>query len=205
MKKRLVAAVVIVFLSPLICSAEETGQTGDDVTMLIQSAEKNYTAQKYAKAIEDLEWAKKGIINRQLDSMKSLFPAEIDGIKGVDADEGSLLGIKGTSRKYNSTDGSKSVVISFVSGQGTAVSNGLGALMKMAESLNALDGGTTSKLVIEKGYKGQFVSDGEMSGTLTFTLSGGKLVTIMTKGYKGAAMAEKVAKTLDLAQIENVF
>ncbi|PID74264.1 MAG: hypothetical protein CSB32_01675 [Desulfobacterales bacterium] len=204
MKKKFVAVVMVVFLSPLICSAEETGQTGDDVTMLIQSAEKNYAARKYAKAIEDLEWAKKGVINRQLDSMKSLFPAEIDGIKGVDAEGGSLLGMKGTSRKYNSTDG-KSVVISFVSGQGTAVSNGLGALMKMAESLNALDGGVASKLVIEKGYKGQFVSDGEMSGTLTFTLSGGRMVTIMTKGYKGAAMAEKVARTLDLARIEDVF
>ncbi len=203
MRKRFVAVAAIVLLAaPLACLAAEAD---DNVTMLIQSAEKNYAAQKYAKAIEDLEWAKKGIINQQLDSMKSLFPEEIDGIKGVDADEGSLLGMRGISRKYNSADGSKSVVISFLSGGGAAISNGLGALMKMAESLNALEAGKTSKLVIEKGYKGQFVAEGDQAGILTFALSNGKMVTIRTKGYTGAGMAEKVAKTLDLAKIENVF
>ncbi len=201
MKRKCVMVAAAVFLSSITCSFAQA----DDVTSLLDSAEKNYADHNYSKAIEDLEWAKKGIINQQLDSMKKLFPAEINGMKGVDLDEGSVLGVRGISRKYGSADGGKSVVVSFVSGEGTTAGNGLGALMKMAASLGALESGKAPKLVISKGYKGQYVAEGPDSGKLTFNLSGGKMVTVTTAGYQGAAMAEKVAGMLDLATIEKTF
>ncbi len=200
MKRKCLSVATAIFLSSITCSLAQA----DDVTSLLDSAEKNYADHNYSKAIEDLEWAKKGIINQQLDSMKKLFPAEIDGMKGVNLDEGAVLGVRGTSRKYGA-DGGKSVVISFISGEGTTAGNGLGALMKMAASLGALESGKAPKLVISKGYKGQYVAEGPDAGTLTFNLSGGKMVTVATTGYQGAAMAEKVAGMLDLATIEKTF
>ncbi len=202
--KKSVFTAAAVFISVATFSLAQA----DDVTNLLDSAQKNYADQNYSKAIEDLEWAKKGIVNQQLGSMKKLFPAKVDGMQGVDMEEGAVLGVRGTSRKYSSVDGGKSVVVSFVSGEGTAAGNGLGALMKMAASLGALESGKAPKLVISKGYKGQYVAEGADAGTLTFNLSGGKMVTIATAGYQGeqgAAMAEKVAGMLDLATIEKTF
>ncbi len=201
MKKKFFLTAAALVVVPLTCVVAQA----DDVTTLIDSAKDNYAAHKYTKAIEDLEWAKKEIMNRQIGSVKDFLPAEIDGMKGVDVEEGAVLGVRGVSRKYGTADGSKSVVISFVSGEGSAAANGLGALMKMAASLGAMEAGTSSKLVIAKGYKGQFVPEGKQSGTLTFNLNGGRMVTIQTTGYQGASMAEKVAKNLDLSKIEETF
>lgn len=202
MNKVFTQTVVAGFLSCLVFSTAQA----DDVTTLLESAGQNYAAKKYAKALDDLEWARKGIANQHLKSMKNLFPAEIDGMKGVDVDSGEVFGFRGVSKEYSSADESRSVVISLVSGGDTPGGNGLGALMEMAASFGAMQGGANSKIVIAKGYRGQFLQEsGEASGTLSFNLNGGKMITIETTGYQDAAMAEKVAKMLDLAKIEAAF
>ncbi len=202
MKKVAKKIITAGFLSCLMVAVAQA----DNVTTLLKSAEQNYAAGNYSKALEDLNWASKEIANQHLNSMKSLLPTEIEGMKGVDAEGGSVLGFRGISKQYNSTDGSKSVTISLLSGGNTTTGNGLSALMGMAASLGAMQGGTNAKIVIEKGYRGQFLQEkGEKTGTLTFTLNDGKMITIETYGYQHSAMAEKVAKMLDIAKIESAF
>ncbi len=197
MKKFIAPAFVSIFL----CLSSSAVQA-DNFTDLIRSAEKNYKAQNYSKALEDLEWARKEISNQHLKSMKSFFPAEIDGMVGKDVDGASVMGIQGITKIYTSSDQTRSVSISLVSGGASPAGGGLGSLMNMASSLGMMVSDGNSKVIIEKGYKGQFVMEDRASGTLTFNLNGGKIIAIETEGYNSPAMAEKVAKMLDLAKIE---
>jgi len=178
----------------------------DNVSELMQSAEQNYNAKKYAKALEDLEWARKEIANLQLQEMKKLLPDELDGMKGQDADGGAIFGIHSVSRNYSNADGSKTVTITLASGNSSQASGGFGALMGMAAAFGAMDASTDSKMVISKGYKGQFNLDkNSNTGNLIFNLNGGSMINIETNGYTDSTMAEKAAKTLDIAKIEEAF
>ncbi len=178
----------------------------DDVTTLLESAQDNYSAKRYSKALEDLDWARKEIVSLHLKGMKNLFPESIDGMKGMANEGGEVLGVRGISRVYSGTDGQHRVTISLMGGESASGGAGLGALMGMAAAFGAMEAGSNAKLVIAKGYKGQFIQDPMNGmGTLTFTLSGGKALTIETMGYPDASMAEKVAKMLDIAKIEATF
>lgn len=178
----------------------------DNVTELMKSAEQNYSAKKYAKALEDLEWARKEIANLQLQAMKKFLPDELDGMKGQDADGGAIFGIHSVSKRYASADGNKSVTITLAAGTTGQASGGLGALMGMAAAFGAMDAGTDSKMVVAKGYKGQFNLDKNTNeGTLIFNLSDGAMINIETDGYTDSTMAEKAAKTLDIPKIEESF
>lgn len=205
MKKLSTKILAATFLSCLIFSTAQA----DNVATLLKSAEQNYTAKKYSKTLEDLEWARKEIVNLQLASMKDLLPAEINGMKAVDVDGDSAaaFGLRTISKQYKKANEDKSVTISILSGGNSSSAGGLGALMGMAASMGALQqGGAGSKIIIEKGYRGQFLQEsGEQSGTLTFNLNDGKMITIETYGYDDSAMAEKVAQKLDISKIEAAF
>ncbi len=200
MKKILLQTIIAGCFSFLIVSTAQA----DDVTTLLQSAQDNYNAKRYSKALEDLDWARKEIVSQHLKGIKDLFPESIDGMQGVENESGEVLGFRGISKTY--TDGQHTVNLNLMGGQSASGAQGLGALMGMAAAFGAMESGANTKLVIAKGYKGQFVQEpmGD-SGMLTFTLNGGKTLTIETIGYKDAAMAEKVAQMLDLAKIEATF
>ncbi|PIE41750.1 MAG: hypothetical protein CSA49_01975 [Gammaproteobacteria bacterium] len=201
MKKTLTSA----FITTLLCCGSPVVYA-DNVTDLIKSVEKNYLSHKYSKALEDLEWVRKEISNQHLKSMSSFFPDEIDGMTGKDVDAGAAMGVRGVSKLYAGDDREHSITISLISGGNAPVGNGLSALMSMASSLEMMGGGSHSKVVVQKGYRGQFIQQsGERTGTLTFNLSGGKMIIIETIGYTGSAEAEKVAKQLDIAKIEEAF
>ncbi len=202
MKKSCTQAIVAGCLGFLVFSSAQA----DDVTTLIRSAEENYAAKNYSKALDDLDWARKEIVNQHLKSMKNLLPDEIDGMKGRDTEGGAVLGVRGIGKEYKSADGKRRVTINLIAGGGSSAGKGLGALMEMAASLGALDAGMNSKVVIEKGYKGQFLKDqSNNSGILTFNLNGGKMLKIETIGYPDSSMAEKVVTQLDIAKIEAAF
>ncbi len=201
MKKLFTLSLIVMFVCLLSSMAQ-----ADNVTELLNSAKKHYAAHNFSKALEDLEWARKEISSQHLKSMKAFFPANIDGMRGTDVDSGDVMGVRGVTREYSNNDQTKSVVISFLSGSNTASANGLGALMSMASSMGFMNAGGNSKVVIEKGYKGQFIQEGgDSTGRLTFNLREGKIIVIETTGYKGSFMAEKVAKMLNITKIERSF
>ncbi|PID77757.1 MAG: hypothetical protein CSB21_03925 [Deltaproteobacteria bacterium] len=177
----------------------------DNVKALMKSAERNYNAKNYSKALADLEWIRKEITNLQLQSMKKLLPSEIAGMKGVDADGGAVLGIHAVTRNYINSDRSRSVSISISSGKSSQAGQGLGAIMGMAASFGAMNAGTRSKMIISKGYRGQFSMDGNNTGTLIFNLNGGTVINIETRGFLDSSMAEKAANALNISKIEASF
>ena len=176
----------------------------DDVVDLIKSVEQNYAAKKYKKALEDLEWVKGEIARLQLQEMKNLLPTEIDGMKGEDGDGGALFGLHSVSRDYRTNDGNKKVSINLMAAGESG--GGLGALFGLAAAFGAMDTSKESKMITEKGYRGNFTLDPDnLEGTLMFNLSGGSMVQIQTFGYSDENMARKTAEKLDLPQIEDAL
>lgn len=178
----------------------------DDIVDLIKSAEQNYNAGQYKKALEDLEWVRKEIAKLQLQEMKKFLPEEIDGMKGSDSDGGAAFGLHSVSREYRDNDGNRVVTINVISAAGGEAGGGLGAFMGMAAAFGALDTSKESKMIVEKGYRGNFSRDPEtQEGTLIFSLSGGAMVQIETFGCKDESMAKKAAEKLDLPKIEEAL
>jgi hypothetical protein len=172
----------------------------DNVTELLKSAEKNYAAKEYGKALEDLEWIRNEIAGLQIQEMKTLLPDQLDGMVGEETDGSAMFGLHSVSKNYYTEDYEKSVKITLASGK-TGQGMGLGALMGMA----AAYGGRQSKMVMQQGYRGQFSLEGDSNGRLIFNLNGGGLVTVETSGYPDETMAKNAAGKLDLAKIDAIL
>ncbi|MBN1296234.1 hypothetical protein JXA80_05600 [bacterium] len=196
----------VVLMSACVVALAAGPVLADNVNDLLKSADANYEAKKYAKALEDLEWARKEIANLQLQEMKKLLPEVVDGMKGQDGDGGSIFGINAVSREYRSEDGEKSVTITLASGKSSQGGAGLGAIMGMAAAMGAMDASRQSKMIIHQGYKGQWSLDPETKeGMLVFNLNGGSMINIETEGYDDEKVAEQAAKSLDIEKIEAAF
>lgn len=176
----------------------------DTVEDLLQSAVTNYKNKDYAKALEDLNWAKKEITNKHMEVVKALLPESLPGYETQHIDGGAALGFQNISRDY--VNGDKHVKISISSGDTSDTGAGLGALVNMAAAFQAMDGSTKSNLVIVQGHKGQFnLEPDSKHGTLTLSINSKAYVSIETWGFDNSDEAKKAAEKLDFDKIEKSF
>jgi hypothetical protein len=175
----------------------------DNVTEFLNSAEQNYKAQKYSRALRDLEWARKEIAALQLEEMKGFLPDSIDGMKGEGDDSTAIMGMHSVSKIYRDMDTGNNVKIEIMKGSSGDGGSGLGAIFGMAAAMGAMDSGGQSKTIVQKGYRGTFTLNPDINeGKLMFNLEGGSMVSIETRGYPDETMAKKAAEKLDLVTIE---
>jgi hypothetical protein len=193
-----VIAIVLGMLFPI------TGLVfADNFIEFLKSAEQNYKAEKYTKALKDLEWARKEITGKQLEEMRKFLPDEIDGIKGESDDSSAVMGLHSVSKVYRDLNTGNNVKIEIMKGSSGDGATGLGAIIGMAAAMGTMDQGGQSKTIVQKGYRGTFSMNSEINeGQLIFSLDGGSIVTIETRGYPDETMAKKTAEKLDLATIE---
>lgn len=175
----------------------------DNVVEFLHSTEENYKAQKYSRALADLEWAKKEIVSLQLEEMKGFLPDEIEGTQGQDDDSGAMMGLHTVGKTYRDPNSGRSVSIEIMKGTTGDAGTGLGAIFGMAMAMGGMDPSKPAKTIVQKGYRGTFSMDANSDeGTLIFNLDGGSRVTITTQGYPDESMAKKAAEKLDLITIE---
>jgi len=191
----MVVAALVICLSP-------GSVRGDNVIELLKSAERNYNAQNYIKALEDLDWIRNEISSLQVGVMKELLPDDLEGMIGEDIEGTAMLGMHSVSRRFRGDDGAQSVTITLNSSKSGTGGPGLGAFMGMAAAFAGMDPGRESKMVIQDGYRGQFTLEtARKKGMLTFNLDRGGMVIIETNGYADESMARKAAGKLDLTKI----
>ncbi len=191
-----VALAVIISFTTLPCLA-------DNVEDLLNSAKTNYSKGKYFKALEDIEWAKKEVANKQMQLLKSFLPEAVEGYTVYPGDGGSALGIQSVSKRYEKEE--QSVEITIMSTHGNQGAGGLGAIMGMAAAFESMDANVNSEMVIVDGRKGQFNKrDNSDEGTLTFNLDKA-VVQIKTYGFDNSSEAKKFAEMLKFDDIEQAF
>jgi len=178
----------------------------DNVLEFLNSTEQNYKAQRYSRALADLEWARKEIVSLQLDEMKGFLPDEIEGVRGRDDDSGAIIGLHTVGKTYRDPNSGHSTSIEIMKGATGDAGTGLGAIFGMAMAMGGMDPSKPAKTIVQKGYRGTFSMDADSDkGTLIFNLDGGSRVTITTQGYPDETMAKKAADKLDLVTIEDAL
>ena len=176
----------------------------DTVEDLLKSANDNYKAKKYAKALEDIEWAKREISNLHLELVKAMLPENLPGYETQEIDGDNMFGMHNVSRNYVKDD--KSIKISIAGSQGNQGGSGLGAIFGMAAAFQSMDANTKSKMVVVQGRKGQFNLDpSNGTGTLTFTLNNNVFVSIETHGFTDEVEAKKASELLKFDEIEKIY
>lgn len=138
-------------------------------------------AANYAKALNELEWARKEIEKKHSAKLLSFFPDTLAGFSGAKAEISSVLGISNIERKYQK--GAQSVRVSLTGSSGApgAGLGGLAAFGRMAAMMGGEAGqetiriaGRTATLSAEQGASGAeltvFLDSGSM---LKFEMSGG--------------------------------
>ncbi len=193
----IVAVIVsLALITPPACA--------DNVEDLLQSATQNYKSENYAKALEDLNWAKQEITNKHMEVVKTLLPESLPGYETRESDSGAAFGMQNVSREYIKENHRIKISISGgETGQGGA---GLGALMGMAAAFQTMDGNTKSNLVIVNGQKGQFnLETSNNHGTLTLTVNSKVFITVETWGFTDSDEAKKAAEKLNFVRIQEIF
>lgn len=178
--------------------------SADNVQDLMKSAQDNYSAKKYAKALEDIDWAKQEITKLHLQAIKALLPQSITGYTSKDDSNDSALGIHEVSREFvKNTQRIKITVLGGNFGQNA----GIGAIMGMAAAMQAMGGDAQSEMISVKGRKGRFNKDSsdDKHGTLTFALNNNITLMIETWEIQGSGEAKKAAELIDYDAIENAY
>jgi hypothetical protein len=200
MKTCLVVSVVLFSVIGLI-SLPVQADTVDD---LMKSAADNYKAQKYMKALEDLDWAKQEISNLHIQIVKKLLPESMSGYQIREVDGAAMFGMHSVSREYFTDD--KDIKITIAGGKAGQGGSGLSALMGMASKFQSMDAGTESSMVVVHGRKGRFnLETVNNSGNLTFELNNDVYVSVETNGFTSSVEAKKAAEKLDFDAIEKAF
>jgi|GEM_PF-3069916 len=185
----------------LVMSVNADRVWADNVVELLESAQQNYNAGQYGRALDDLEWVRNEIAGLHIEEMRQQLPAEVEGMAGDEGGGGAAFGLHSVSRNYQGDDRSQTVKISLASSRAGQGGANIGALMGMAAAF----GGKQSKMVVQQGYRGQFTIERETRGKLVFSLDGGGTVIIETNGWTDESMAKKAAEKLDLKKIDAIL
>jgi len=158
----------------------------EDPAELIQSGADFLSKGKYAKAVEDLQWAIREIRMLQAEELKGFLPKEVSGYDAydeeTDAGAAAILNINliEAGRRFEATGENEIVTLKIMAGEmgGT----GLGAMMKMAQ----MYGGQSGELIRVNGHKGTVEwEDGSNGGKLTMVLDNDIQVTVeISEGNK---------------------
>ncbi len=188
-------------MAALIMSFNADRAWADNVVELLKSAQQNYSAGQYGRALDDLEWVRNEIAGLHIEEMRQQLPGEVEGMAGDEGEGSAAFGLHSASRNYRGDDRSQTVKITLSSSRSGQGGPGLGALMGMAAAF----GGGQSRMVVQQGYRGQFSIERETRGRLVFNLDGGGTVIIETNGWTDESMAKKAAEKLDLKKIDAIL
>lgn len=192
----LLALCMIAFAAP--SQAEELSTIFGRVNDLV--AKKNY-----AKALEELGWARRELEKRHRERLESFFPEQLGDYVGGKLDTNSALGFTNIERTY--TKGSTSVKVSLTgesSSGGQGLGGGLGGIMalgKMAAMLGDQAGQETLRI---NGHTAVLnAPDGSDSSDLTLFLDAGSILKFEQYNGSDAAILRALAEKLDVSGLEN--
>ncbi len=168
MKHSIIAACVLSLFAAAVVHAEDLNEIFRRVNQFV--VERNY-----ARAMEEIDWAKKEIEKMHVAKIEEFFPESLSGFSGGKFDTNSVLGFTNIDRIY--AQGKKKVKVSLTggTGQGGAALSGLAQLGKMAAMFGGRgSGGETLRV---KGRTAMTEDTGSVSA-LTVILDSGSMLRI---------------------------
>ncbi len=168
----------------------------DDLKSILEKVNTYAAEGNYAKALEELSWAKKELDQKYNQKLSSLLPDTISGFTGEKAEINSAMGLTSIGRNYTKEGARVRLELQGGSGGGAGAGlGGLAALGQMAAMFGQQPGQQSMRI---KGRTANLMNEGE---EMTLFLDGGSMITLRKES--GTADLKAIAEALDLDSIEN--
>lgn len=197
--KKACLILTFIFLTVIVIKAEENFNT------FLSNAEKYFKEGKYAKAIEELDWAKKVASDNLFKKLKSYFPEKVPDFTAEDFEGGDVFGIQGISRTYTHNKSGGTIKITIYAGSKTGL-GGLASMIGFASMMAGMDKSKETGIVTSHGIRGNLIHDkNNKETTVVFSLQKNVFVVVEGNGFDTPELTKKFAEMLDVASIEKEF
>lgn len=175
------------------------GVRAEDINEIFKRVNQFIENKNYARAMEELDWAKKEIEKMHITKLEEFFPDSLAGFKGEKFDTNSVLGFTNIERDY--TQGKKKVKVSLTggTGQGGAALSGLAQLGKMAAMFGG--GGNGSETLRVKGRTAMSESTGAVS-SLTVILDSGSMLRLDSSDGMKSEELKSMAEAIKVDELD---
>lgn len=184
----------------ILLSASST--LAEDLKTIFDRVNKYVGENNYAKALSELEWAKKELEKMNAGKLKTFLPDELAGFKGGETKTSNALGFSNTERTYSK--GSDAIKISLIGGSSGA--GGMGAGLAQLGQMAAMFGGQGNGIETVR-IQGRTATLTEQPGSrpdLSIFLQGGTILKIESdKGKVTGENLKEIAEAMKLDDLEN--
>jgi hypothetical protein len=167
----------------------------DDLKTILGKVETLATEENYAKALEELSWAKKELDQKFNQKLSSFLPDTLGEFSAQKVEINSAMGFTNIGRSYTKGQDSARIEIQGGSASGSGAGlGGLAALGQMAAMFGQQPGQKSMRI------KGRTANLQEENGEMSLFLDGGSMITI--RKDRGTIDLKSMAEQLDLDAIE---
>jgi hypothetical protein len=167
----------------------------DDLKTILGKVETLAAEENYAKALEELSWAKKELDQKFNQKLSSFLPDTLGEFSGQKVEINSAMGFTNIGRSYTKGQDSARIEIQGGSASGSGAGlGGLAALGQMAAMFGQQPGQQSMRI------KGRTANLQEENGEMSLFLDGGSMITI--RKDRGTVDLKSMAEQLDLDAIE---
>lgn len=164
-----------------------------------------YVSQKnYAKAMEEIDWAKKEVEKMHVQKLQEFFPADLQGYKGQKFSANAALGITNLERNYTKGGANNNLKVSLTGGSGNSAAGlgGLAQLGRMAAMMQG-GGGTGQETVRIAGRTAQLETSEEgKDASLTVFLNSGSVLKLELSGSADGSTLRRAAEGIKLNELD---
>lgn len=194
MKRVLLSLVVAGSFSSVSARAE-------DLTEIFKKVNEYVGAKNYAKALEELSWARKEIEKMNSGQIQSFFPDSLAGFTGGKIEANSALGFSNLEREY--TKGELAVRVSLTGG-GEGLAGGFGNLAAFGKMAAMAEGGGSGRDTLRIGGRTAVLNqdnEGNSADLTVFLDSGSILKFESSSGAKGDTL-KSMAEAIKVADLD---
>jgi len=180
----------------LVCSAPVLAE---DINEIFTKVNEQVTKKNYAKALEELGWARKELEKLHRERVQSFFPNQLGDFTGGKFEANSALGFTNIERTYSKGENTLRLSLSGESGGGQGL-GGLAALGKMAAMFGQQSGQESLRIAGRTATLSQ--QEGSDSAELMIFLESGSMLKLeQSSGAQGSAL-KALAEKIDLAGLD---
>jgi hypothetical protein len=197
MKKCFLFVIAVGFLAAAsVCLAE-------DLNQIFKKVNDYAAAGNYAKALEELSWAKKELEGMHLKKLGTMLPDQLADLTGQPAKTQSVMGITSLEKEYKGNG--KTVKLTLTGGTGKAGAGGFGGLAAMGQMAAMMGGGESGMDTYRIAGRTAMLEaqPGSNNASLTIFLESGSILKLEnTKSGDGESL-RAMGEALKIADIDN--
>ena len=173
----------------------------EDLKPIFEKVQQYYQEKNYAKALEELGWARKEIEKASAQVTQGFFPDEIEGYKGGKIENTNVFGIVNVERSYAKGE-SETIKVSLMGSNKGQRQNPLGGLAAMGQMAAMMGGSQPGMDSFRIDGRTAMLETEDSSATLTVFLDGGSMMKFEMDGASNGEALKKFASAFKISDIE---